>query len=65
VKSRSLEAGASVPLFAARVGGAVQALYRQQYIVSKVGQRFLMNTDVEESTPAITMVLNWHPGPRK
>jgi hypothetical protein len=59
--SIGIQAGAPVPLFTTRVGGAVQPLYRQEYIVSKDGQRFLMNTATDESTPAVTLILNWKP----
>jgi eukaryotic-like serine/threonine-protein kinase len=58
----SPEVGVPVPLFATRVGGAVQAFSRQQYFVSPDGQRFLMNTILENgpSSP-ITIILNWTP----
>jgi eukaryotic-like serine/threonine-protein kinase len=59
--SSTIEAGAPVPLFVTRVGGAVQPLYRQQYVVSKDGQTFLMNTAIDESNPTLTLVLNWNP----
>jgi hypothetical protein len=57
---QTLEAGVPVPLFATRVGGAVQYANRQQYMVASEGQRFLMNTVTgDESTSPITVVLNW------
>jgi eukaryotic-like serine/threonine-protein kinase len=58
----SPEVGVPVPLFATRVGGAVQSFSRQQYFVSPDGQRFLMNTILENgpSSP-ITIILNWTP----
>jgi hypothetical protein len=57
-----VEAGTPVPLFATRVGGAVQINERQQYLVSPDGQRFLMNTMAEEaSTSPITVILNCKP----
>jgi hypothetical protein len=61
---RRAEAGAPVPLFATHVGGAVQTLGRNHYLVSPDGQRFLVNSITEEtsSTP-ITLVLNWTPKP--
>jgi WD40 repeat protein len=59
---RSVRAGAPVPLFGTRVGGAVQYTSRQQYVVSPDGQRFLMNTLAEEANASpITVILNWHP----
>jgi serine/threonine protein kinase/Tol biopolymer transport system component len=56
---RILDVNAPVPLFATRVGPAVTN-NRQQYIVSPDGQRFLMNTLTEETSP-ITVLLNWRP----
>jgi Tol biopolymer transport system component len=58
---QSVEPGVPIPLFAPRVGGAVQALARQQYMVSDDGQRFLMNTIADEATRPITVILNWNP----
>ena len=61
---QAVEAGAPVPLFATRVGGAVQGFNRQQYMVSPDGQRFLMNTVTEEAnTSPVTVILNWKPKP--
>ena len=60
---QAVEAGVPVPLFATRVGGAVQGFNRQQYMVSPDGQRFLMNTVTEEATSPITVILNWKPKP--
>ena len=61
---QSIEPGAPSALFPARVGriavGAVVDLPRQQYIVSSDGQRFLMNTLVNDTnTDPITVILNW------
>ena len=50
-----------VPLFTTRVGGAVQGVNTQQYVVSPDGQRILMNTITEEATTPITVILNWNP----
>jgi serine/threonine protein kinase/Tol biopolymer transport system component len=62
--SETFDAGAPVPLFRTRLGGAVQAINRQQYIVSADGQRFLMNTLTEESgTSPLMVVLNWNAKP--
>jgi Tol biopolymer transport system component len=55
---QAVEVGAPVPLFPIRVGGAV-SVYRQQYMVSPDGQRFLINTVLEESSASrITVILN-------
>ena len=63
-KGQAVEPGAPVPLFATHVGGAVQGINRQQYMVSPDGQRFLMNTVTQEaSTSPITVILNWKPKP--
>ena len=51
--------GDAAPLFRTRVGGAVQDIQRQQYVVSPDGQQFLMNTIIEEATSPITVILNW------
>ncbi len=60
---QTLEAGAAVPLFATRVGGAVQGRDRQQYVVSADGQRFLMSILPEDPSPSpITVIVNWKPG---
>ena len=58
--SGSVDAGAPVPLFLARLGGALQPGSRQQYVVSPDGQRFLMNTITGDGTTSpIAMILNW------
>ena len=53
------ELGQAMPLFRARVGGAVQDIQRQQYVVSSDGQRFMINSIVEEAPSPITVILNW------
>lgn len=53
--------GDPVPLFVTRLGGALQGLFRAQYDVSPDGQRFLMNTLVEEVASPLTVLLNWRP----
>jgi Tol biopolymer transport system component len=60
-----LVAGEPVPLFTAHVGDIVplQSGFSISYIISPDGQRFLMDTIVEEPAPApITVILNWKPG---
>jgi serine/threonine protein kinase/Tol biopolymer transport system component len=60
--SGQIEPGAPMPLFATRVGGAVQALERQHYVVAPDGQRFLMSTAPDNINPSpITVILNWKP----
>jgi hypothetical protein len=59
---KSIEPGVPTALFETRIGGAVQGSYKQQYVVSADGQRFLMNTVVgERSSSPVTVILNWHP----
>jgi serine/threonine protein kinase len=65
---RTIEAGSPVPLFATRVGSASYPnnwLYdvNWQYDVSVDGQRFLMNTIIEEAPSPITVILNWKAKP--
>jgi hypothetical protein len=62
---QSVEPGDPIPLFPTRVGGAVESLARQQYIVSDDGQRFLMNTIVDQATRPLTVILNWNPVRRR
>jgi Tol biopolymer transport system component len=57
--SDKVQIGSPVPLFTTRLGGAVQGVARQQYMVSADGQRFLMNTVPEQRASPIIMVLNW------
>jgi Tol biopolymer transport system component len=58
-----LEAGVEEPLFPARVG-AVQDVALPHYIVSADGQRFLLDTVVEEPAAPITIILDWTPAAR-
>jgi hypothetical protein len=59
-----VEAGAPVLLFTTHIGGALPAFNRQQYVVSRDGQRFLMSTFKEDvSTSPISVILNWKPKP--
>jgi len=44
-----------------RVGGALTHLFNWQYDVAPDGQRFLMNTIIEEAPSPITVILNWKP----
>jgi serine/threonine protein kinase len=58
---KAVETAIPVPLFVPRIaGGVAQGGLRQQYVVSRDGQRFLINTPVvEEAVSPITLVLNW------
>ena len=58
---KTIEAGTPLPLFGTHVGGAVQGIFRPQYMLSPDGQRFLMSTVAEEAASPITVILNWHP----
>jgi serine/threonine protein kinase/Tol biopolymer transport system component len=62
-KTDTLDVGTPVPLFATSIGGAVQSTNRAQYSVSPDGQRFLMNSLLDEPIAPITLVLNWSPAP--
>jgi serine/threonine protein kinase len=55
----TLDVGSPVPLFMTRVGGAVLGPRKQQYLVSRDGQRFLMNTVTTESSSPLRVILNW------
>jgi serine/threonine protein kinase len=61
--SQSIDADPPVALFPTRVGGPVQGISRQQYMVSPDGRLFLMNTVMEEIASPITVILNWKPKP--
>ena len=50
-----------VTLFQTRIGAVVQGAQKQQYLVSKDGQRFLMSSVIEEALSPITLILNWKP----
>src|SRR5262245_13919267 len=56
---RTVDADPPVPLFATRVGAAVDPINGHQYIASGDGQRFLMNMVTDEATSApIVVILN-------
>jgi Tol biopolymer transport system component len=60
--SQTLEPGTPVSLFATRIfGGALQGAFKQQYVVSPDGQRFLINSLTAATTSPITLILNWKP----
>jgi hypothetical protein len=58
-----LRPSAPTPLFQTRIGPAVQANSKHQYMVSLDGQRFLMNTLAEEEAAPVTVILNWRARP--
>ena len=61
----ALEPSTPIPLFEIRVPLSGTSL-RHQYDVTADGQRFLVNTVVNESSDApITVVLNWTAGLKK
>ena len=57
---QSVEVGTPVSLFAPQFGGTPQRNFARHYMVSRDGQRFLMDT-LKEVTIPITVVLNWKP----
>jgi Tol biopolymer transport system component len=62
VDRHALEAGAPVPLFPTRAGGPAPGGNKQDYVVSKDGQRFLIDVPEEVASP-IAVIMNWHPKP--
>jgi len=60
-----LEAGTPVALFHSHVFSKSRA-GKQQYAVSRDGQRFLMNVSLDDATPSpISVLLNWKPSKDK
>lgn len=57
---QTIETRTGTMLFQARVG-AVQDIGLAHYTVSPDGQRFLVDTVVEEASAPITVILNWRP----
>ena len=58
----SVEPGTPVPLFATTIGSTATLKYRQQYLVSRDGQSFILNSVVGQPTATpITLILNWRP----
>jgi serine/threonine protein kinase len=55
-----IETGAPAPLFLTGLP-AEEGINRQQYAVSRDGNRFLIVRPAENSTAPITMILNWRP----
>jgi Tol biopolymer transport system component len=61
--AQTVEAGEPVPLFPARIGSAVPSVDRHQYIASGDGQKFLLNTLMDDSSSPIVIILNWKARP--
>ena len=57
---RTPETGTPAPLFAAPVASMLD-IALHQYIVSADGQRFLIDSVVEEAASPIVVILNWKP----
>jgi hypothetical protein len=62
VDAGTIDFGKAVPLFAAQLAGQPSHDSARHYMVSRDGQRFLMDTLVEAEFP-ITVLLNWKPRP--
>jgi len=61
VTGATLDPGAPVVLFPARIaGGGVESLQGRQYDVAPDG-RFLINRAIDEAPAPITLLQNWHP----
>ena len=59
---QAVEPGTPASLFATRIpGGPLQAGFKQQYVVSPDGQRFLINSLMAATASPITLILNWKP----
>jgi Tol biopolymer transport system component/predicted Ser/Thr protein kinase len=57
----AVEAPGPVPLFQTQIGTVVQGAQKQQYVVSRDGQRFLVSNVIEEALSPIRLILNWKP----
>ena len=55
---RAIQPGAAEPLFQANVGD-ILGIAQQQYIVMDMGQRFLVDSVVEQAAAPISLILNW------
>jgi hypothetical protein len=54
-----IDPGAPIPLFATQVGGAVQGVMGARYLVAPAGDRFVVDTVVDEPAPPISLIVNW------
>ena len=60
--NKTVAPGTPAGLFATNVGSTATLKYRQQYVVARDGQSFVMNSAVDEgSVSPITVILNWKP----
>jgi serine/threonine protein kinase len=60
---KTVEPGTPVALFQTDVGSTVNLKFKQQYLVTKDGQSFIMNSTVPGGIASpITVILNWKPG---
>ena len=50
--------GTPLPLFKTQVA-PIRSISRQQYVVSRDGQRFLISTTQEPTASPITLIINW------
>jgi hypothetical protein len=55
---RSLRAGAPVPLFQTRLGSIIGSALHS-YAVSRNGERFLLDSIVEQQAVPISLIVNW------
>ena len=60
--AKTVEPANPVALFATKIGSTATLVYRQQYLVGRDGQSFILNSVVSEaSSSPITVILNWKP----
>ena len=59
-KTPVFTAGTPAPLFSTRLLDGGPSTAKPQYAVSRDG-RFLINQPPDESTPPVTLILNWKP----
>ena len=57
----AVKASDPVTLFQTHIGTVLQGPQKQQYVVSKDGQRFLVSNVIEEALSPIRLILNWKP----
>lgn len=57
--AQSVKVGTPSPLFQTRIGGA--NTQQGEYLVSRDGLRFLLDTPIRDVTPPISVILNWRP----
>lgn len=55
---RAIQPGAAEPLFQANVGD-ILSIAQQQFIVTDMGQRFLIDSVVEQAAEPISLIVNW------